>query len=530
MGKRKEPIPIQTSTTKGGRVNAFIIVFLVSYSMLVIEVVAGRILAPHVGVSLYTWTSIIGVVLAGISAGAYLGGVMADRFPRLPTLGWILFISSLAVFSISPLINWIGETVFHTHLMVRILWVTAIVFFVPSCLLGMVSPLVVKLALSHLKETGSVVGKIYAFSTVGSILGTFTAGFFLISWMGTRNLLFAIGVLLLLAAPLFGGFLTEKKRIGIFLAILLLLWPLYRYASSPVLDKETFFFKESNYFTIKLKKEPGSPADPLITLYLDNLSHSRSDPGNPLRLDFRYIRSYEEIVRWWTSKRESFKALFIGGGGYTFPRFIETRYPKAEIEVIEIDPEVTQVSRSHLGLSPTSKIQTFNEDARWFLMNLKGEGRYDLIFEDAFNDLSIPYHLTTQEFAVQLKRLLKKDGLLLTNVIDRFEKGSFLPSYIRTLEQVFGRGNVHLITLGELRDYTGVTNRIVVTSPQKLEIMDLAKGLNSLGENERMSYIVPQEFLQRYLRQFAPIILTDDYVPVDNLTAPNFDALYSYGR
>jgi len=381
-----------------------------------------------------------------------------------------------------------------------------------------------------LEEAGSVAGRIYAFSTAGSILGTFTAGFFLISWMGTRNLLFATGALLLLTAPLFGGFFTQRWRIAVFLAFLLLLWPLYHYTSSPALDQETFFFKESDYFTIKLKKEPGSPGNPLITLYLDNLSHSRSDPGNPLRLDFRYIRSYEEIVRWWATRRETFRTLFIGGGGYTFPRFIETKYPKAEIEVVEIDPEVTRVSQRHLGLSPMSKIQTFNEDARWFVMNLKGEGRYDLIFEDAFNDLSIPYHLTTQEFAIHLKRLLKEDGLLLTNVIDRFEKGSFLPSYIRTLEQVFGRGNVHLITLGEFRDYTGVTNRIVVTSAQKLEIEDLAKGLNSLGKDERMSYIVPQELLQQYLRQFSPIILTDDYVPVDNLTAPNFDALYSYGR
>ena len=302
MGKRKEPLPTRPTTTRRERVKAYIVVFLVSFSMLVIEVVAGRILAPHVGVSLYTWTSIIGVVLAGISVGAYLGGVIADRFPRLPTLGWILFLSSLAVFSISPLINWIGETVFHTRLMVRILWVTAIVFFVPSCLLGMVSPLVVKRLLSHLKETGTVVGRIYAFSTLGSILGTFATGFFLISWMGTRNLLFATGVLLLLAAPLFGGFFTQRKRIAVFLALLLLLWPLYRYASNPVLDKETFFFKESNYFTIKLKRDAGGSADPLITLYLDNLSHSRSDPENPLRLDFRYIRSYEEIVRWWTSQ------------------------------------------------------------------------------------------------------------------------------------------------------------------------------------------------------------------------------------
>jgi spermidine synthase len=156
-------------------------------------------------------------------------------------------------------------------------------------------------------------------------------------------------------------------------------------------------------------------------------------------------------------------------------------------------------------------------------MNYKGEGRYDFIFEDAFNDLSIPYHLTTKEFAIQLKRLLKKDGLILTNVIDRFEKGSFLPSYIRTLEEVFGKGNVHLITLGPFQDDRGVVNRIVLASPRKLDVEDLARSLNNIEESDRISYIMPQEELQHRLNQFSPVILTDDYVPVDNLTAPNFD-------
>jgi spermidine synthase len=497
--------------------------FLASFSMLVIEVVAGRILAPYVGVSLYTWTSIIGVVLAGISIGAYLGGVIADRYPHFSTLGWILFLSSLGAFSISPLTNWIGGTFFHTSLMVRILLVTAIIFFIPSCFLGMVSPVVVKLTLSNLEKTGNVVGKIYAFSTLGSILGTFTTGFFLISWMGTRNLLFTMGVLLLLASPLFGDFFIQRKRIAVFLLLIPFLWLLHRYALNPVLDEKTFFFKESNYYTIKLKGNPGNSKDRLITLYLDHLNHSCSDLDNPFRLEYRYIRSYEEIVRWQADKRGSFKTLFIGGGGYTFPRFIEIRYPNAEIDVVEIDPEVTRVSQKYLGISLTSKIQTFNEDGRWFVMNRKGEGRYDFIIQDAFNDLSIPYHLTTKEFAMQLKRLLKKDGLLLTNVIDRFEKGSFLPSYMRALEEVFGKGNVHLITLGPFQDYMGVVNRVVVTSPQKLDIEDLASSLNNMGDSERISHIMPQEQLQQYLNQFSPVTLSDDYAPVDNLTAPNFE-------
>ena len=504
------------------RVKAYTAVFLASFSLLAIEVVAGRILAPHVGISLYTWTSIIGVVLAGISVGAYLGGVIADRYPRASTLGWILFLSGLATFSIPPLTNWVGGASLHPDVMVQILLITAILSFIPSCLLGMVSPVVVRLELGNLEKAGNVVGKIYAYSTLGSILGTFATGFFLISWLGTRNLLFTTGTLLLLAAPLSGGFFVQRKRIALFLLLLPLLWLAHRYASNPVLDRETLFFKESNYYTIQLKGDPGNSKEQLITLVLDHLTHSCSDPDNPFRLVYRYVQSYKEIVQWQAGQRGSFKTLFIGGGGYTFPRFIEARYPDAEIDVVEIDPVVTQVSRKYLGISQASKIQTFNEDGRWFVMNRKGGERYDFIFEDAFHDLSIPYHLTTREFAVQLKGLLKEDGLLLTNVIDRFEKGSFLPSYIRTLEEVFGRGNVHLLTLGPFQDYMGVVNRVVVASPQKVDIQGLANSLNRLEEKERVSHIMPQEQLQNALHQFDPVVLTDDYVPVDNLTALNF--------
>jgi predicted membrane-bound spermidine synthase len=201
-------------------VKANLIVFVASFCTLVIEIVAGRIMAPYVGVSLYTWTSIIGVVLAGISIGAYLGGLLGDRYPRPSTLGWLLFVSGLGALSISPLTNLIGGAQFHTSLMVRILIITAIIFFVPSCLLGMISPLVVKLTLNNLEKTGHVVGKIYAFSTLGSILGTFATGFFLISWMGTRNILLTTGAILIICAPIFGDFLVRKKTFALFILIL----------------------------------------------------------------------------------------------------------------------------------------------------------------------------------------------------------------------------------------------------------------------------------------------------------------------
>lgn len=540
-------------------IKANVVVFIASFCTLVIELVAGRILAPYVGVSLYTWTSIIGVVLAGISIGAYLGGLIADRYPYPSTLGWLLFFSGLSALFISPLTNLVGGAEFQTSLMVRILLITTFIFFVPSCLLGMISPVVVKLTLKNLEKTGNVVGKIYAFSTLGSILGTFATGFFLISWMGTRKILLIMGIILILSALIFGGFFRRKKAFSTYLFILLLTFiilPLtgwyvyaafqseeakslsnpiqslkyiYQCAFQPPLDEDTYFFKESDYYTIKLKRSiRGDNGNRLESMILDHLVHSYTDLKDPLYLEYEYIRIYEEWVRWKAKKKDSFKALFLGGGGYTFPRFIEAKYPKAEIQVVEIDPEITRVVHQYLGISENTRIQSFNEDGRWFVMNCKEKESFDFIFGDAFNDLSIPYHLTTKEFAIQLKSLLKPDGILLANVIDSFKKGKFMPSYIRTLEEVFGKGNVHLVTLSSDYDHIGISTHVVVASPQPLDVEDFNKFIQKEKGKEMTSHVMPQDRLQQYLKERYWVILTDDYVPADNLIAPIFEERFGY--
>jgi spermidine synthase len=541
-------------------VKANIVVFIASFCTLVIELVAGRIMAPYVGVSLYTWTSIIGVVLAGISIGAYLGGLVADRYPTSSTLGWLLFLSGLGAFSISPLTNLIGGAEFQTSLMVRILLITAIIFFVPSCLLGMISPVVVKLTLNNLEKTGNVVGKIYAFSTLGSILGTFATGFFLISWMGTRHILLTMGLILIVAAPIFGGFFFRKKTLMLFLMFICLtlilpvlglygyaaiqpgqvvlpsspihsLGTVYEYAFKPPSDSSTYFFTESNYYTIKVKRDNRNGEDtPLETLILDHLIHSYSDLKDPAHLEYEYERIYEEVVRWQAGKRNSLNALFLGGGGYTLPRLIDARYPQAEIDVVEIDPEVTRVGLQYLGVSEAKHIRSFNEDARWFVMNSKEKGKYDFVFGDAFNDLSIPYHLTTREFTMQLKSLMRPDGLLMANVIDSFQKGHFMPSYIRTLEEVFGKGNVHLLTLGTDYDTMGISTYVVLASPQKLDLGNFVTTIQGNGKEEMNANVMPSDRLQQYLKERPTVVLTDDYVPVDNLIAPIFEERFGYQK
>jgi len=441
--------------------------------------------------------------------------------------------------------------------MSRILLITTIIFFIPSCLLGMISPVVVKLTLNNLDKTGNVVGKIYAFSTLGSILGTFATGFFLISWIGTRSILLTMGVILIISALVFGSFFKSKKALALFFLFLFLsaflpfvglrvyaaakpaefsfptspmesLKAFYNYAFRPPLEEETYFFKESNYYTIKLKTSiKGSNGNFLESLVLDHLIHSYTDLEDPLYLEYDYIRIYEEMVRWQVKKGRSLKALFLGGGGYTFPRFIDAKYPKAEIDVVEIDPEITRTAEKYLGVSENTKIRTFNEDGRWFVMNCRDKGTYDFIFGDAFNDLSIPYHLTTKEFAMQLKSLLKPDGVLMANVIDSFKQGGFMPSYIRTLEEVFGKGNVHLITLSSDYDHIGISTFVVVASPQKLDMDDFVKKVKRDG-GEMTSHVMPQDQLQEFLRDRHSVILTDDYVPVDNLIAPIFEERFGY--
>lgn len=504
-------------------ISAYIITFIASFCTLVIEIVAGRILAPFVGVSLYTWTSIIGVILAGISIGAYLGGKVADRFPSKRTLALLMVLSGLSALTIPPLTNIIAAYSFPVPLMWRILIVTTIIFFIPSCILGMISPVVVKLALQGLEKAGGIVGKIYAFSTLGAIIGTFITGFFLISFMGTRNIILFMGVILIISGLLINPiFKTKKATAGFLLLIFIPLIGIYDIAFKPFLKEGNYYYKESNYYTIKLYNTYGSDRKiELEALVLDNLIHSYVNLNDPLYLEYEYLKVYADILKWRFDKNSAFKTLSIGGGGYTFPRYMEVYYPNAEIDVVEIDPEVTQVAYEYLGLSSNTRIKSYNTDGRWYVMNCAK--KYDVIFIDAFNDLSVPYHLTTKEFAKELKNIMESGGILLTNIVDNFQKGAFLPSYVKTLREVFG-DKVFLLSISPHFEKLGISTFIVIAGDVKIE------NLKSFIEKNKdiTASIIPKNLFDEFINKRYAVVLTDDYAPVDNLIAPVFQERFDY--
>jgi spermidine synthase len=555
--------------------SACLTVFLSSACTLVIELIAGRIMAPYIGVSLYTWTSVIGVVLAGMSVGNYFGGVVADRHASRRTLGLIFLAGGVSSLGILIVTQAVIATDLPLPFLPRIVIYTTAMFFLPSLVLGMISPVVVKLALADLGRTGNTVGTIYAFSTVGSIFGTFLTGFWLISWLGTRTIVWLVAVVLLITGLAIGDFLKPRRGspviilatlgcavalwIGIrgvppglasktdhlstILAYVLVLGPLLmltagvRWARAAIAGAVfaivTFGIVhlawsagayrapcrvESNYYCIQIF-ETDQSGHPARALMLDHLIHSYVVLDNPTVLDYGYEHAYAALTRAHADRAPQLDTLFIGGGGYAFPRYIEATYPHSTIDVAEIDPAVIEVAHAELGLSRTSRIRTFNQDARMFLAERNGVKQYDVIYGDAFNDLSIPYHLTTVEFDRILARRLKPDGIYLANVIDKLEGGEFLKAYANALHSVFQY--VYIFGRGDALHPFDRNTYVLLASRLPVDRVKL-DAINAAEDPAVRITPMPDARKDLYLRSARALTLTDDFAPVDQLLAGLF--------
>ena len=502
----------------------FIVAFISNFCMMAIEIIAGRILAPYIGVSHYTWTTVIGIVLIGISAGGYFGGKLSDSIPYPNTLGWTLLLGGLSVLSIPPMVNICAPyTIHNLPYIPRIVLITTIVFFIPSMVLGMITPIVLKLSIKNLDNVGNVAGKIYAVGTTGAILGTFVAGFFLIPMLGTRIIFILVGITLIITAFLFGSILMPRHpkhpSIGSIIIVVLFVGSLYSTSSLNPAKTDVFsnsiYYKESNYYTIRVvKPQDQKPGDNYLLLYLDLLLHSYVNINNPLDLKYEYIKMYGEIIDYLSTYKPVFSSLNIGGGGYVFPKYLEAVYPKSSFDVVEIDPEVTKTDYKYLGLSKDTKIKSYNLDGRWYLMNCRK--KYDFIFLDAINDISIPYNLVTKEFNELIKQGLNDDGFFITYIIDRFPDGDFIYPYYLTLCSVFGDGNVSMLVPTNNGDI------VYVASRKKLDINKFMAFLDKKYRGNHYTAYVSPEFIKQRLNKKYAFVLTDDYVPVEHIRSSLF--------
>ncbi|MHC4593815.1 MAG: fused MFS/spermidine synthase [Planctomycetota bacterium] len=500
-------------------------VFFSSGCIMVLELVAGRIIAKHLGSSLYTWTSVIGVVLAGIAIGNYLGGRIADRFSARKSLSVLFGISSaacvLVVISNNLVGNWLWLWQFSWP--VRIFSHVSLVFLIPSTLLGTISPIVAKMALDEGLPAGRTVGDIYAWGAVGSIVGTFLAGFYLIAAMGTIAIIWIIGGALLVMAILYWArFWALYLWAVIFIALMTMGMVPAEWAESTGSsfalreqpDVSILYEDESRYFHIAVRQLSASPDR--REFVQDKFRDSEIVMDNIRDLQFTYERIYAAVTHRLSQEKNKLSVLGIGGGGYVFPRYIEEVWPGSRVDVVEIDPAVTKAAIQAFGLANDSTINTINMDGRNYIDELLEKERaggqipqYDFIYGDAFNGYSVPFQLVTKEFNDRIAQILTDDGVYMINMIDVYDSGRFLGAVVNTLQRTFP--NVYI--LSEI----GYYNFVVVAAKREinLERLDTQEAVKSLD-----LWILSNSDIETLRKKACRVVLTDNYAPVENLVAP----------
>ncbi len=501
-----------------------ITVFTCGALVMVFEIIGSRILSPFIGASTYIWTSLIGVILASLSLGYWLGGRLADKKPDVRILATLIFAAggliSLTVLIKDVLLSLIASAAMPIELKALI---AALLLFAPASIcLGFVTPFAVRLKMTTLAETGRTVGRLYALSTVGSIVGTFAAGFFLIPFLGSVRTLYLIAGSLIMVSILLIPFSVSKVNIA---AITLFIFGVAASeggayilrTTSGVYDIDTEYSRVQVFET--KDSVTGKPIRALATdpYFVQSAAFLDSDD---LVLDYA---NYYHLIRYF--KPDFANTLIIGGAGYSFPREYLRTYPTARIDVVEIDPRMTQIARDHFRLNDDPRMQIIHEDGRMYL-NRAESGSYDAVLMDAFGSLfSVPHHLTTVEAVTQISRVLKDDGVVVFNLGAAIsgDASRFLNAELRTYKQVFP--HVYLFKVNADYPDKRLQNLIIVASKSGLNSPPVLGGVDaaSAGGVVADGVVGTDPFLNSLLanryKSEIPLtnpILTDDLSPVEH--------------
>ncbi|CAN5885134.1 hypothetical protein BH23ACT12_BH23ACT12_01740 [soil metagenome] len=473
------------------------LVFITSGAVLMLEILSLRLVAPYLGLTLEMNTGVIGFALGAIALGAWLGGRAADSIPPQKIIGPMVLLAGVMVLFVGPTVRYTGEQVRGGNA-ISVLIMAAVSILAPAALLSAVSPLVVKLRLQALDETGRVVGRLSGVGTLGALVSTFATGFLLVAEMPTSRILLALGGTLIAL----GLVLTFKLK-GNPLAYGLIVFAAAGIGASsffpPPCDVETA------YHCARVEVDPNRPSGRILVM--DTLLHSYVDLEDPSYLEFSYTRSFASVID--AAKQEpTLDALHIGGGGFSIPKYLDFTRPGSNNLVLEIDEAVVDLDVKSLGLKLGDGIEARIGDGRVALRD-QPDASFDVVVEDAFGGLAVPWHLTTIETAQQIRRILRPDGIYLVNVID-FAPLLFARAEAATIAEVFP--HVALISRPDVIAGEGGDNLVMVGSQSPLPIEAIRTELARRAPEFTL-------IQGRRYEEFAgdARVLTDDYAPVDQL-------------
>lgn len=495
------------------------VVFVCGAVLMGLEIVGSRILAPYFGNSIFVWGSLISVVLAALSLGYWLGGMVADRWPRLSVLGGLIALPGLMIALLPFVYPTLNRAIAVSDLGARLspLISSLVLFLVPSVFLGTISPFAVRLQAKAVASVGTTAGGLYAVSTAGSIAGTLATAFYLIAVAGVVNIVHGLGLtLLLLAAVIF----IRSQRVGraaaaIVCAGLLVLGQVWR-SQTQAAEPGLLLEAESFYNHIRVAEDSG-------TRYMDfdNLRQSAMLLSDPWELRLRYSRFLALAL---TFQPDPQRVLILGLGGGSFPKRLYHDFPRLVVDVADIDPQVVAVAKRYFQVPEDARMRLIVKDGRRFVAETGA--KYDLIFLDAYNSDTIPFHLTTREFYREVRARLAPGGVVVSNIIGSLrgpESGFFRATY-RTLADAFPTVYVVPTYGGGSEMPLGEINIILIATQDatRLSRAELMARVGRVGGK-----LVPASELAEHASHLLEIplsvsdvpVLTDDYAPVEILRA-----------
>lgn len=494
----------------------YLVVFTTGACVLIIEVLATRILNPFYGSTIYSVSSILGIILAGLSLGYYYGGKLADNRPSYKLFYTIILMSGLSVLMLQFIkLTLLPGLATSFNIKSGPVFFSILLFIGPSFLLGLLSPFAIKMQSDTEKKNnvGTISGKVFFFSTIGSIIGSFLAGFYLIPNFGVDQILVGVSILLVLIG-FSGSIKLDRSK---FISRLFLINVLLILVNSLVVDqysKNTLFATNgvyqriyfiNSYLDHKLAKVLMLDANPSAAVFY-----------NSEEMAFEYSK-YVELYEFFNDRAVNF--LFIGGGGYNMPYELADREPLSDIDVVEIEPELFKIAKQQFGHPEVQNITNHVEDGRVFLSNT--DKKYDMIVTDAYSDLySIPVHLTSREFFQLGFDKLNERGIFICYIIGKLDDTQrvfalseyktfasvFNNNYVFAVDDPFSDNSQNILFVGYKSD-----RRIMLDDRKigKRDEIDLSEHLIDMSE-----YDLDKQ-----------IVLTDNYAPVEALNFAMYDEL-----
>ncbi|TFV66393.1 UNVERIFIED_ORG: spermidine synthase [Bacillus sp. AZ43] len=486
---------------------AALVTFLSSGVVLVLEIVGLRLIAPYVGVTLQTSTAVIGYALAAIAIGAWSGGLVADRTDPRRLIAPLMVAGGALVVAVLPLVRFTGSLLTGADAG-GVLLLAAVAVVVPAALLSAVPPMVVKLQLASLDETGAVVGRLSGIGTLGGIAATFATGFVLVAILPSSVILVGAGAVTAAVGVAVGVFLRRRTaggagQVPVGLLVLALVGGVLAWVAPSPCEIET------GYHCARVEADPERASGRI--LYLDTARHSYVDLEDPTHLEFEYVRAIAAVTDALGEQGAPLSALHVGGGGLTLPRYLAEVRPGTESLVLEVDPGVVAIDREQLGLETSPELRVRVTDGRVGLAD-EPAGTRDLVVGDAFGGLSVPWQLTTREAVELIDRALTDDGVYAINLIDH-PPLDFVRAELATLRAVFP--HVALLARIPVLDGEDGGNVVAVASRSPIPADRIA---DRLTERDLVWQVAQGAELDRFVGDAE--VLTDDHAPVDQLLTP----------